>query len=79
MAETILIVDDEKNIRRTVRMVLEGEGYSVREAGSAKDSSAICGGDSQGGSERAVLRRATHDSPHWPLARTRKPGRVAVH
>ncbi len=36
MAATILVVDDEKNIRRTVRMVLEGEGYIVDEAGSAE-------------------------------------------
>jgi DNA-binding NtrC family response regulator len=29
---TILVVDDEKNIRRTLRMVLEGEGYEVVDA-----------------------------------------------
>jgi DNA-binding NtrC family response regulator len=29
---TVLVVDDEKNIRRTLRMVLEGEGYAVDEA-----------------------------------------------
>ena len=29
---TILVVDDEKNIRRTLRMVLEGEGATVVEA-----------------------------------------------
>jgi two-component system nitrogen regulation response regulator NtrX len=26
--EPILVVDDEKNIRRTLRMVLEGEGWT---------------------------------------------------
>jgi DNA-binding NtrC family response regulator len=35
---TILIVDDEKNIRRTLRMVLEGEGYEAREAESAEEA-----------------------------------------
>ncbi|MGB7813930.1 MAG: response regulator, partial [Polyangia bacterium] len=38
MTATILIVDDEKNIRRTVRMVLEGEGYTVEEAASGEEA-----------------------------------------
>jgi DNA-binding NtrC family response regulator len=33
-----LVVDDEKNIRRTLRMVLEGPGYDVVEAGSAEEA-----------------------------------------
>ncbi len=33
---TILVVDDEKNIRRTLRMVLEGEDYRVEDAPSAE-------------------------------------------
>ena len=32
----VLVVDDEKNIRRTLRMVLEGEGYLVEDAASAE-------------------------------------------
>ena len=38
MGTTIFIVDDEKNIRRTVRMVLEGEGYAVEDAGSGEEA-----------------------------------------
>jgi two-component system nitrogen regulation response regulator NtrX len=33
---TVLVVDDEKNIRRTLRMVLEGEGATVEEAESGE-------------------------------------------
>jgi two-component system nitrogen regulation response regulator NtrX len=39
--EPILIVDDEKNIRRTLRMVLDGEGYQIHEAGSAAEALAV--------------------------------------
>jgi DNA-binding NtrC family response regulator len=35
---TVLVVDDERNIRRTLRMVLEAEGYEVREAESAEEA-----------------------------------------
>jgi two-component system, NtrC family, nitrogen regulation response regulator NtrX len=38
MPSTVFIVDDEKNIRRTVRMVLEGEGFSVEEASSGEEA-----------------------------------------
>src|SRR6188768_2252002 len=40
-AEPILIVDDEKNIRRTLRMVLEGEGHTVHEAGSIAEAEQV--------------------------------------
>jgi len=36
MSERILVVDDEKNIRRTVGMILEGEGYEVLAAESGE-------------------------------------------
>ena len=39
--EPILIVDDEKNIRRTLRMVLEGEGHVVHEAESIVTAEAV--------------------------------------
>jgi two-component system nitrogen regulation response regulator NtrX len=38
MPTTVFIVDDEKNIRRTVRLVLEGEGYTVEEAASGEEA-----------------------------------------
>jgi two-component system nitrogen regulation response regulator NtrX len=38
MTSTVLVVDDEKNIRRTIRMVLEGEDIEVLEAGSAEEA-----------------------------------------
>jgi DNA-binding NtrC family response regulator len=38
MPSTVFIVDDEKNIRRTVRMVLEGEGFNVEEASSGEEA-----------------------------------------
>lgn len=34
---TVLVVDDERNIRRTLRMVLESEDYTVHDAGTAED------------------------------------------
>ncbi len=36
MSATILVVDDEKNIRRTLRMVLEGSGFRVLESDTAE-------------------------------------------
>ena len=38
VAPTVLVVDDERNIRRTLEMVLTGEGYRVLTAGSAEDA-----------------------------------------
>jgi two-component system nitrogen regulation response regulator NtrX len=35
---TVLVVDDEKNIRRTLRQTLEGAGYAVIEAESAEQA-----------------------------------------
>jgi two-component system nitrogen regulation response regulator NtrX len=40
-AEPILIIDDEKNIRRTLRMVLEGENHVVHEAGSIAEAEVV--------------------------------------
>jgi two-component system nitrogen regulation response regulator NtrX len=38
MSGTVLVIDDEKNIRRTLRMVLEGEGMTVRDVERAEDA-----------------------------------------
>ena len=37
MSANILVVDDEKNIRRTLQMVLEGEGFRTTQAETAED------------------------------------------
>ena len=39
--EPVLIVDDERNIRRTIRMVLEGGGHAVHEAGTAAEAESV--------------------------------------
>ncbi len=38
MTARVLVVDDEKNIRRTLRMVLEGPGYQVSEAATGEEA-----------------------------------------
>ncbi len=40
-AGTILVVDDERNIRRTLRMVLEGEGATMLEAETGEQALAL--------------------------------------
>src|SRR5262245_23385349 len=37
----ILVADDERNIRRTLRMVLEGEGAEVLEAATGEEALAV--------------------------------------
>jgi DNA-binding NtrC family response regulator len=47
VAPTILVVDDERNIRRTLDLVLAGEGYAVAEASTAEQALALLeGGES---------------------------------
>ncbi len=45
MSGRILVVDDEKNIRRTLKMVLEAEGLDVLAAGSAEEGLACLEGE----------------------------------
>ncbi len=40
---TILVIDDETNIRRTLRLVLEGEGFEVHDADSAEKGLDVLG------------------------------------
>ncbi len=42
---SIAIIDDEKNIRRTLRMVLEGEGYDVHDASSMASAETLLSSD----------------------------------
>lgn len=37
MADKIMVVDDEESLRKSVRLVLEAEGYEVNEAVNADD------------------------------------------
>jgi two-component system nitrogen regulation response regulator NtrX len=37
VSPSILIIDDERNIRETLALILEGEGYRTRAVGSAED------------------------------------------
>jgi DNA-binding NtrC family response regulator len=41
MSKTVLVVDDEKNIRRTLQLVLEGEGYHVLASETAEQALTI--------------------------------------
>ena len=36
--EKILVVDDEENIRKSLKMILEYEGYTFLEVGSAEEA-----------------------------------------
>jgi two-component system nitrogen regulation response regulator NtrX len=47
VSDTVLVVDDEKNIRRTLAMVLGGEGYRVLEAATAEDGLEMVGNPGQ--------------------------------
>jgi two-component system nitrogen regulation response regulator NtrX len=47
VAPTVLVVDDEKNIRRTLEMVLTGEGYRVLEAEGAERALDVLGNPEQ--------------------------------
>ena len=41
MKARILVIDDEAEIRRSVRMILEYEGYDVQEAASGPEGVAL--------------------------------------
>ena len=47
VSDTVLVVDDEKNIRRTLEMVLGGEGYRVLEATNAETGLEMVGNPEQ--------------------------------
>ncbi|MFO8071340.1 MAG: sigma-54 dependent transcriptional regulator [Polyangia bacterium] len=45
MPPSVLIIDDEKNIRRTLGLVLEGEGYEVAAVGTAEEGLSLLESD----------------------------------
>lgn len=47
MAQRVLIIDDEENIRQMLRLTLETSGYEVCEASDGMEAFAILGSDSQ--------------------------------
>src|SRR2546428_13111664 len=53
ISETILLVDDEKRVRRLARKVLEQEGYTVLEAKDAEEALRL--GQEAAGSSRLLL------------------------
>jgi two-component system nitrogen regulation response regulator NtrX len=75
----VLVVDDERNIRRTLRMVLEGEGAEVLEAATGEEALAILADANQtigallmdvlmpGASGLDVLRKLAEDHGRPPL------------
>src|SRR5450631_2281365 len=65
-AKTVLVVDDEKNIRRTLQLVLEGEGYKVLCAETAGQALAVLASPDMSGLdalERIKKDEATKDVP----------------
>jgi signal transduction histidine kinase len=40
--ETVLLVEDEENVRRLIRRVLEGKGYTVLSASQASEALSLC-------------------------------------
>ena len=43
MGQQILVVDDSKSIRQTIKYVVEGAGYSVIEAANGKEALGVIG------------------------------------
>ena len=58
MSKTVLVVDDEAYVRRLVRLVLEGAGHKVLEAGTVAEG----------------VQRLRHDSPHLLTLDLMMPG-----
>ncbi len=61
--ETILIAEDEPDLRELARIFLEGYGYKVLEAASAEQ--AIQTAESFRGDDRSVADRCDHAGDEW--------------
>jgi two-component system nitrogen regulation response regulator NtrX len=77
MTERILVVDDEQNIRRSLEITLEGEGFAVESAGTGEEALAAVAADPPdavfldiklpGLDGMEVLRRLRAEHPRLPV------------
>lgn len=52
MAQTLVVVEDDANLRKALRLMLESEGYTVKVAGNGSEALAIA---REGGFDLAVI------------------------
>jgi two-component system nitrogen regulation response regulator NtrX len=88
MSSSVLIVDDERNIRRTFSMVLRADGFTVREAGSGENAIAALEHERSdlvildvrlpGMDGIETLRRIKQDDPHQMVIMISGHGTIAT-
>ena len=64
---TILVVDDERNIRRALRMVLEGAGYQVLVAETGEDALDMRKAMRRDTKKRSVVKAKKFEQKPWEI------------